>query len=130
MFAVLLDSGGLLNSNRKTLESVAVWPTYVDGDVPWVYSSLDLPHLRVLPSAPEQPRGLHPEIAHLQQEVQALVTCIVTRVSLLLPCQQAAVEICQVDGSVVKGKWRLVPIHTRQPEYGQQQCTFSCELAS
>mmetsp|Transcript_43671 Transcript_43671/g.83339 ORF Transcript_43671/g.83339 Transcript_43671/m.83339 type:complete len:493 (-) Transcript_43671:238-1716(-) len=38
--------------------------TYVDGDVLWVDARLELAHLGVLASAPEQPRRLHPEIAH------------------------------------------------------------------
>lgn len=78
MSTTLLDSGSSHSNKRQQLDArhMAVWPTYVDGDVPRVYSSLDLPHLGVLPSAPEEPGGFHSEVAYLQKEVQALVTCI------------------------------------------------------
>ena len=56
----------LLQRARQGLQAVAV-PTYVDGDVSRVYASLDFSHFGVLPPAPEQPWGLHPEVAHLQE---------------------------------------------------------------
>lgn len=49
-------------------------PTYVNDNIPWIYASLDFPHFGVLPPAPEQPGGLHSEVAHLQREVHAFVS--------------------------------------------------------
>lgn len=49
-------------------------PTYVDDNIPWVYASLDFPHFGVLPPAPEQPWGLHSEVAQLQAAVHAFVS--------------------------------------------------------
>lgn len=42
--------------------------TYVDGDVSRIYSALDFAHPGVLPTAPEQARGLHSEVTHLRHK--------------------------------------------------------------
>ena len=46
----------------------------VDGDVSWIDPPLELAHLWMLTTAPEQSRWLHPEVAHLDgiQKAQLL----------------------------------------------------------
>ena len=79
--------------------------TYVDGDVPWVYATLDFPHFGVLTPPPKQSWGLYPEVADLQEQVQALLyysfammtQLIVTKTPVLI----LRTQICCFDVNMV-----------------------------
>lgn len=68
--ASLQRTGTSSLSFKRAKHRLQAAPTYVDDNITWVYASLHSPHFGVLPPPPEQPRGLHPEVAQLQESEQ------------------------------------------------------------